>query len=51
MGSVGGLLECLVRENAISDLEDEGIGGLDVRDIEVLSLYVASFIRQLDLFS
>ncbi|KAH8825333.1 DNA mismatch repair protein MutS [Flagelloscypha sp. PMI_526] len=38
MASIGALLDCLVRENAVSDLEDEGISGLDVMDIESLSL-------------
>jgi DNA mismatch repair protein MSH5 len=40
MASIGALLDHLVRERAVSDLEDDGIGGLEVRDIEVLSLYV-----------
>ena len=38
MGSIGALLDHLLRERALSDLDDEGIEGLDVKDIEILSL-------------
>ncbi|KAJ7610685.1 DNA mismatch repair protein MutS [Mycena rosella] len=38
IASIGVLLDHLVRERAVSDLEDEGISGLQVRDIEALSL-------------
>ncbi|KAF8158095.1 hypothetical protein B0H34DRAFT_749503 [Crassisporium funariophilum] len=38
MASVGALLDHLVRERALSDFDEDGIGGLDVRDIEILSL-------------
>ncbi|KAI3616291.1 dna mismatch repair protein msh5 [Moniliophthora roreri] len=40
MASVGALLDHLVREHAINDLEDEGIRGLEVRAIEIISLYL-----------
>ena len=39
MASIGALLDHLVRERAVSSLEDEGIHSLDVRDIEIVSLY------------
>ncbi|KAF8073753.1 DNA mismatch repair protein MutS [Lyophyllum atratum] len=42
MASIGALLDHIIRERAINDLDDNGIGGLDVREIEVLSLQVAS---------
>lgn len=38
MASVGALLDHMVRERAVGELEDEGIGGLSVRAIEVLAL-------------
>ncbi|KAG6837182.1 hypothetical protein H0H93_013409 [Arthromyces matolae] len=38
MASIGALLDHVVRERAVGDLDDEGIEGLDVRDIEILSL-------------
>ncbi|KDR82897.1 hypothetical protein GALMADRAFT_220895 [Galerina marginata CBS 339.88] len=38
MASVGGLLEHIVRERALSDFEHDGIGGLDIKDIEILCL-------------
>ncbi|KAF8798995.1 hypothetical protein BYT27DRAFT_7177307 [Phlegmacium glaucopus] len=38
MSSVGALLDYLVRERALSDFDDDGITGLDVRDIELLAL-------------
>lgn len=38
IASIGVLLDHLVRERAVNDLEDEGISGLEVRDIEALSL-------------
>jgi DNA mismatch repair protein MSH5 len=34
------LLDHLVRERAVNDLEDEGIAGLEIRDIETLALSV-----------
>ncbi|KAF9013228.1 muts domain V-domain-containing protein [Cyathus striatus] len=38
IASIGALLDHLVRERALSEFDDDGIAGLDVRDIEVLSL-------------
>ncbi|KAJ6559109.1 DNA mismatch repair protein MutS [Mycena vulgaris] len=38
IASIGVLLDHLVRERAVGDLEDDGIAGLEVRDIEALSL-------------
>ncbi len=38
LGSLGALLDHLVRIRAVGELEDEGIGGLDIRDIESLAL-------------
>ncbi|KAJ7459929.1 DNA mismatch repair protein MutS [Mycena latifolia] len=38
IASIGVLLDHLVRERAVNDLEDDGIAGLEVRDIEALSL-------------
>jgi DNA mismatch repair protein MSH5 len=40
MASIGALLDHLVRERAASDYDDDGIPGLDVRDIHILSLHV-----------
>jgi hypothetical protein len=45
MASIGALLDHLARERAVTELEDDGIGGLEVRDIEVLSLYVCPLLR------
>ncbi|RXW24408.1 hypothetical protein EST38_g1433 [Candolleomyces aberdarensis] len=36
MASIGALLDHLVRERAASDYDDDGIPGLDVRDIHIL---------------
>ncbi|KAF9533174.1 DNA mismatch repair protein MutS [Crepidotus variabilis] len=38
LSSIGALLDYIVRERALSDFDDEGISGLDVRDIEILAL-------------
>ena len=38
MSTVGVLLDHLVRERALGDFDADGIRGLDVRDIEILSL-------------
>lgn len=38
MASVGALIDYLVREQAMSDFDDEGIQGLKVRNIEILTL-------------
>src|SRR6266540_5469028 len=40
LASIGALLDHMVRERALTDLDDKGIGGLDIRDIELLSLSV-----------
>lgn len=36
--AIGALIEHLIREQAVGDLDDEGIEGLDVRDIRMLAL-------------
>ena len=41
MASIGALLDHLVRERAASDYDDDGIPGLDIRDIQILCLQVA----------
>jgi len=38
MASIGALLDQIVRERALSDFDDDGIGGLDIKDIEIVSL-------------
>ncbi|KIY71247.1 hypothetical protein CYLTODRAFT_346399 [Cylindrobasidium torrendii FP15055 ss-10] len=38
LSAVGALLDHLVRERAVNDLENEGIRGLDIREIEMLAL-------------
>ena len=38
LGSIGALLDYIARQRAVGDLEDEGIGGLQVRGIETLTL-------------
>lgn len=38
MASIGALLDHIIRERAVSDLDDDGIAGLDVCGIEILSL-------------
>lgn len=38
MASIGALIDYVVRERAVGDLDDEGVGGLFVRDIEILTL-------------
>lgn len=40
MASIGALLDHIVRERALSDLDDDGISRLNIRDIEIISLYV-----------
>jgi len=40
MASIGALLDFIVRDKALSGFDDDGIGGLDIRDIEVLALCV-----------
>ncbi|KAI9451401.1 DNA mismatch repair protein MutS [Russula earlei] len=51
LGSMGALLDYLVREKAIGDLEPEGIRGLDVRGILSLSLDKVMQINADALFS
>ncbi|KAF7365135.1 MutS 5 [Mycena venus] len=51
VASIGALLDHLVRERAVNDLEDEGIAGLEVRDIEALSLDQVMQINADALFS
>ncbi|KAJ7644219.1 DNA mismatch repair protein MutS [Roridomyces roridus] len=51
IASVGALLDHLVRERAVNDLEDEGIAGLEVRDIEAFSLDQVMQINADALFS
>ncbi|KAH9480408.1 MutS protein-like protein 5 [Psilocybe cubensis] len=38
MASIGALLDHIVRQKALSDCDDEGIGGLDIRNIETLAI-------------
>lgn len=38
MASVGALLDHLVRERAASDYDDDGVPGLNVKDIHILAL-------------
>ncbi|KAF8890007.1 muts domain V-domain-containing protein [Gymnopilus junonius] len=38
LGSIGALLDYILRERALSALDDEGIEGLDIKDIEILCL-------------
>ena len=38
MGSIAAVLDHLTREKAIGDLDDEGLGGLEIRGIESLAL-------------
>lgn len=38
MSAAGALIDHLVRERAMTDLDDEGIRGLEIREIEILTL-------------
>ena len=38
LGSVGALIDHLLRLNAVGDLENEGIEGLEVQGIEIMPL-------------
>jgi DNA mismatch repair protein MSH5 len=38
LSAVGALIDHLVRLNAVGDLENDGIEGLEVRGIEVMEL-------------
>ena len=51
LGSVGALLDYLARARAISELEDEGVGGLEIRDIKPLPLLQTMQINADALFS
>ncbi|KAI0061404.1 hypothetical protein BV25DRAFT_1870738 [Artomyces pyxidatus] len=51
LGSMGALLDYLARERAVGDLEDEGVGGLEVRGIEMFSLDQVMQINADALFS
>ncbi|KAI9058149.1 hypothetical protein FKP32DRAFT_1582301 [Trametes sanguinea] len=51
LGSIGALLEHLVRVRAVGDLDEEGIGGLEVRNIEPLPLLDVMQINADALFS
>ncbi|KAF8476686.1 DNA mismatch repair protein MutS [Russula ochroleuca] len=51
LGSIGALLDYLIREKALGDLESEGIKGLDVRGIVNLSLDKTMQINADALFS
>lgn len=41
MASAGALIDYLVREQAMSDFDGEGPQGLEVRNIEILTLLVS----------
>ncbi|CDO75430.1 hypothetical protein BN946_scf184916.g14 [Trametes cinnabarina] len=51
LGSIGALLEYLVRARAVSDLDEQGIGGLEVGNIEPLPLLAVMQINADALFS
>ncbi|KAI0052711.1 hypothetical protein FA95DRAFT_1664395 [Auriscalpium vulgare] len=51
VGSIGALLDHLARQRAIGDLEDEGVGGLEVRGIAAFSLDQVMQINADALFS
>jgi len=38
MASIGALLDHIVRDRALADFDDDGIGGLDITNIEIISL-------------
>ena len=43
MSSIGALLDHLVRQRAVGELDDEGLEGLEIRDIEALTLLADSY--------
>ncbi|GBE85060.1 hypothetical protein SCP_0702460 [Sparassis crispa] len=51
LGSIGALLDHLARVRAVGSLEDEGVGGLEVRGIEALTLEQTMQINADALFS
>ncbi len=38
MASIGALLDHLVRQRALNGFDEDGVEGLDIRDIEILAL-------------
>ncbi|KAI0662083.1 DNA mismatch repair protein MutS [Cubamyces menziesii] len=51
LGAIGALLEYLARARAVAELDDEGIGGLEVRNLEPLPLLDVMQINADALFS
>ena len=51
LGSIGALLDHIARLRAVGDLEDQGIGGLEVRGIDCLSLHDVMQINSDALYS
>ncbi|KAH9846354.1 muts domain V-domain-containing protein [Lenzites betulinus] len=51
LGSIGALLDYLARARAVSELEDDGVGGLEIRAIESLPLLDVMQINADALFS
>lgn len=45
MASIGALIDYLTRERAANELEYEDVGGLDIRGIEILALWVRIFLQ------
>ena len=45
ISAVGALLDSLSRSKAVTDLEHEGVGSLDISSIEILTLYVAGCFK------
>ncbi|KIM43410.1 hypothetical protein M413DRAFT_436269 [Hebeloma cylindrosporum] len=41
VASIGALLDHIVRERALAEFDDDGIGGLDITNIEIISLQVS----------
>jgi hypothetical protein len=52
MSSIGALLDHLTRQRAVGELDDEGLEGLEIRDIEALTLLVDSstYLQCMSLF-
>jgi hypothetical protein len=52
MSSIGALLDHLTRQRAVGELDDEGLEGLEIRDIEALTLLVDSstYLQYMSLF-
>jgi DNA mismatch repair protein MSH5 len=49
MAAIGALLDHIVQERALADFDDDGIGGLDINDIEIIALYFSLFSFDLKL--